>query len=185
MEKIDLYELVKGVVSDFQAVIKNKFDKNENSSNRAIICLKEEYPDDWAADPGQERTMIVLADANRIVQVIANLLSNAVKFSKQRDRALITVTTGTRVIDNKSMAVVSISDQGQGIDPQIVSRLFQKFISGSEKGTGLGLYISKSIVEAHGGKIWAENNTLGRGATFVFTLPIQQKPHHEQQLSSS
>ncbi len=171
MQKIDLYELVKGVVSDFQAVIKSKFDKNENSS-KAIICLKEEYPDDWTVHPSQERPMVVLADANRIVQVIANLLSNAVKFSTQIDRALITVTTGIRVIDNKSMAVVSISDQGRGIDPEIVSRLFQKFISGSEKGTGLGLYISKKIVNAHGGEIWAENNKSGIGATFVFTLPL-------------
>jgi signal transduction histidine kinase len=173
MEKIDLYELVKGVASDFQAVIKSKFDKNENSNNKAIICLKEdEYPDDGAADQSQKHPMIVLADANRIVQVIANLLSNAVKFSTRRDRALITVTTGIKVIDNKSMAVVSISDQGRGIDPEILSRLFQKFISGSEKGTGLGLYISKKIVNAHGGEIWAENNKNGIGATFVFTLPL-------------
>lgn len=70
------------------------------------------------------------------------------------------------------MATVSISDQGQGIDPEIVPRLFQKFISGSEKGTGLGLYISKNIVKAHGGDIWAENNKKGTGATFVFTLPL-------------
>jgi two-component system sensor histidine kinase VicK len=173
MQKIDLHELVKGVVSDFQAVIKSKFDNNESSSNRAIICLKEEeYPDDGTADPSQKQPMIVLVDANRIVQVIANLLSNAVKFSKQTDRALITVTTGTKVIDGKPMAVVSISDQGQGIDPEIVSRLFQKFISGSEKGTGLGLYISKKIVNAHGGEIWAENNKNRIGATFVFTLPL-------------
>ncbi|MDQ3909702.1 MAG: HAMP domain-containing histidine kinase, partial [Thermoproteota archaeon] len=171
MEKIDLYELVKGIVSDFQAVIKSKFDKNENSS-KAIICLKQEYPDDGAVYPSQEHPMVVLADANRIVQVIANLLSNAVKFSAQRDGALITVTTGIRVIDNKSMAAVSISDQGQGIDPEIASRLFQKFISRSEKGTGLGLYISKKIVNAHGGDIWAENNKSGIGATFVFTLPL-------------
>ena len=171
MEKIDLYELVKGIVSDFQAVIKSKFDKNENSS-KAIICLKQEYPDDGAVYPSQKHPMVVLADANRIVQVIANLLSNAVKFSAQRDGALITVTTGIRVIDNKSMAAVSISDQGQGIDPEIASRLFQKFISRSEKGTGLGLYISKKIVNAHGGDIWAENNKSGIGATFVFTLPL-------------
>ena len=116
--------------------------------------------------------LLVLADSNRIVQVITNLLSNAVKFSTQRDRALITITTGKRVIDSKSMATVSISDQGQGIDPEIVPRLFQKFISGSEKGTGLGLYISKNIVKAHGGDIWAENNKKGTGATFVFTLPL-------------
>lgn len=170
LEKIDLYELVARVVSDFESVIKNEFDKNENSS-KAIIYLKDESLNDRAAEPNEER-LLVLADANRIVQVITNLLSNAVKFSTQRDRALITITTGKRMIDNKPMAIVSISDQGKGIDPEIVPRLFQKFISGSEKGTGLGLYISKNIVKAHGGDIWAENNRNGTGATFVFTLPL-------------
>jgi two-component system sensor histidine kinase VicK len=170
MEKIDLYELLARVVSDFESVIKSEFDNNENP-NKAIIYLKDESLNDRAAEPNLER-LLVLADANRIVQVITNLLSNAVKFSTQRDRALITITTGKRVIDNKSMATVSISDQGQGIDPEIVPRLFQKFISGSEKGTGLGLYISKNIVKAHGGDIWAENNKKGTGATFVFTLPL-------------
>ncbi|MDQ3853134.1 MAG: ATP-binding protein [Thermoproteota archaeon] len=157
-------------MSDFEAVIKSEFDTKENP-NRMIICLKNECLDDKATEPSLERTM-VLADANRIVQVITNLLSNAVKFSRQRDRALITITTGIRVIVNKSMAIVFISDQGQGIDPKIVPRLFEKFISGSEKGTGLGLYISKNIVKAHGGDIWAENNKSGIGATFVFTLPL-------------
>jgi signal transduction histidine kinase len=170
MEKIDLYKLLARVVSDFEAVIKSEFDKNENP-NKAIIYLKDESLNDRAAEPNLER-LLVLADSNRIVQVITNLLSNAVKFSTQKDRALITITTGKRVIDNKSMATVSISDQGQGIDPEIVPRLFQKFISGSEKGTGLGLYISKNIVKAHGGDIWAENNKKGTGATFVFTLPL-------------
>ena len=70
------------------------------------------------------------------------------------------------------MAIVSVSDQGQGINPQIMPRLFQKFISGSEKGTCLGLYISKNIVMAHGGEIWVENKKSGIGATFVFTLPL-------------
>jgi two-component system, OmpR family, sensor histidine kinase VicK len=170
MEKVDLYELVQRVISDFEAVIKSKFDKDENP-NRAIICIKDECLNDRALETIPERPM-VLADANRIVQVITNLLSNAVKFSTQGDRALITITTGIRMIDNKSMAIVSISDQGQGIDPEIVPRLFQKFISGSEKGTGLGLYISKNIVKAHGGEIWAENNKGGTGATFVFALPL-------------
>lgn len=170
MEKVDLYELVQRVISDFETVIKSEFDKDENP-NRAIICIKDECLNDRALETSPERP-IVLADANRIVQVITNLLSNAVKFSTQRDRALITITTGIRMIDSKSMAIVSISDQGQGIDPEIVPRLFQKFISGSEKGTGLGLYISKNIVKAHGGEIWAENNKNGKGATFVFTLPL-------------
>ena len=170
MEKIDLHELVESVVSDFQTVIENESDENENSS-KAVICLKDEYPHDRSADPNREHPL-VLADANRIVRVITNLLSNAVKFSTQGDTVLITVTRGMRVIDGKSMAIVSISDQGQGINPEIMSKLFQKFVSGSEKGTSLGLYISKNIVKAHGGEIWAENNNSGIGATFVFTLPL-------------
>jgi signal transduction histidine kinase len=170
MEKIDLHELVENVMSDFQTVIENESNENENSS-KAIMCLKDEYPHDRAADPNWEHPL-VLADTNRLAQVITNLLSNAVKFSTQGDTAHITVTRGMRVVDGKSMAIVSISDEGQGINPEILPRLFQKFISGSEKGTGLGLYISKNIVKAHGGEIWAENNESGIGATFVFTLPL-------------
>ncbi len=171
MEKIDLHELVESIVSDFQEVIENEFNKNGNAS-KAIICIKDEYFRDRAPDPNLEHPVVVLADPNRIVQVITNLLSNAVEFSSQRDTALITVTRGMRVIDGKTMAIVSISDQGLGINPEIVPRLFQKFISGGEKGTGLGLYISKNIVEAHGGKIWAENNKSVIGTTFAFTLPL-------------
>ena len=168
-QKIDLHELVESVVLDFHAVVENEIDKKENN-RKAIICLKDEYPD-RSEDTNREHP-IVLADANRIVQVITNLLSNAVKFSKEGDRALITITRGIRVIDGQPSAIVSISDQGQGINPEIMTRLFQKFISGSEKGTGLGLYISKNIVKAHGGDIWAENNKSGVGATFGFTLPL-------------
>jgi signal transduction histidine kinase len=68
--------------------------------------------------------------------------------------------------------VVSVKDRGTGIDPEILPRLFERFASKSFSGTGLGLFISKSIVEAHGGKIWAENNTDGKGATFSFSLPL-------------
>jgi two-component system sensor histidine kinase VicK len=168
-QKIDLHELVESVVLDFQAVGENEIDKKENN-RKAIICLKDEYPD-RSEDTNREHP-IVLADANRIVQVITNLLSNAVKFSKEGDRALITITRGIRVMDGQPTAIVSISDQGQGINPEIMARLFQKFISGSEKGAGLGLYISKNIVKAHGGDIWAENNKSGVGATFGFTLPL-------------
>ena len=77
--------------------------------------------------------------------------------------------------------VIKVKDTGIGISPEIYPKLFTKFATKSDKGTGLGLYISKSIVEAHGGKIWAENNSDGRGATFTFTLPIQQL--HQEQLS--
>ena len=65
-----------------------------------------------------------------------------------------------------------VQDTGSGIDPEIFPQLFSKFATKSEQGTGLGLYISKKIVEATGGKIWAENNTDGRGSTFYFTLLV-------------
>ncbi len=70
--------------------------------------------------------------------------------------------------------VISIRDSGRGISPEIYPKLFTKFVTKSEKGTGLGLFISKSIIEAHGGKIWAKNNKDNEGATFSFTLPLAQ-----------
>ncbi len=73
---------------------------------------------------------------------------------------------------NAGSVVITIEDTCTGIDPEILPRLFTKFTKKSDKGTGLGLYISKSIVEAHGGKIWAENNTASKGATFTFSLPL-------------
>jgi two-component system sensor histidine kinase VicK len=68
--------------------------------------------------------------------------------------------------------MVSVKDTGSGIDPEIMSRLFTKFTTKSQTGTGLGLFISKSIIEAHGGRIWVENNKDGKGATFTFRLPL-------------
>jgi two-component system, OmpR family, sensor histidine kinase VicK len=79
--------------------------------------------------------------------------------------------------NQKQEATVSVKDSGKGIDPEVAPRLFEKFASKSFQGTGLGLFISRSIVEAHGGKIWAENNSDGKGATFCFTLPIIMTSH--------
>ncbi len=67
--------------------------------------------------------------------------------------------------------LVRVKDTGTGIDPEVLPALFAKFVTKSDKGTGLGLYISKSIIEAHGGRIWAENNADGIGASFTFTIP--------------
>jgi two-component system, OmpR family, sensor histidine kinase VicK len=116
----------------------------------------------------------VIADKNRIIQVVSNLLANAIKFTKA-GKILVQLRKrkGKKIADS-TQVIVSIKDEGSGIDPSIMPRLFTKFATKSDKGTGLGLYISKSIVEAHGGKIWAENNRDGKGATFVFTLPIQK-----------
>ncbi|HJR48952.1 MAG TPA: sensor histidine kinase [Nitrososphaeraceae archaeon] len=117
------------------------------------------------ADYNQQ--VIIKADKPRIVQVLMNLLDNSINSSQE---GIISVTT---TIDPDSNSItVSVKDTGSGINPDILPRLFSKFATTSEKGTGLGLYISKKIIEAHGGKIWAENNKDGEGATFVFTLPL-------------
>jgi two-component system sensor histidine kinase VicK len=115
--------------------------------------------------------ILVYADKGRISEVVSNILNNAIKFTH---RGSITVSAEVQSNDNGSEAIVLIRDEGTGIDREIVSRLFSKFVTKSDKGTGLGLYISKSIVEAHGGKIWARNNKDERGATFGFSLPLNQ-----------
>ena len=75
--------------------------------------------------------------------------------------------------NNKGEVIVSVKDTGTGIDPDVFPKLFSKFaITSDPGGTGLGLFISKNIIEAHGGRIWAENNANGNGATFSFSLPI-------------
>jgi signal transduction histidine kinase len=120
-------------------------------------------------------SLIVYGDKNRISQVISNLVNNSIKFSSspvsislKAESKITDIVTG----NDKEMVVVSIKDAGNGIDPGIFNKLFTKFATTSSQGIGLGLYISKKIVEAHGGVLWAENNRDGRGATFSFSLPI-------------
>ncbi len=110
--------------------------------------------------------IIVNADEERITEVISNLVSNATKFTGEGS---ITVTS--QIKDDN--AIVTVRDSGDGIDSDKHQKLFTKFATKSEIGTGLGLYISKSIIEAHGGKIWAQNNPEGKGATFTFTVPLR------------
>jgi signal transduction histidine kinase len=109
--------------------------------------------------------IIVSADKERISQVISNILNNALKFTEEGYISISTERKGKDVI-------ITVKDTGVGIDSEILPRLFSKFTTKSEKGTGLGLYISKNIVERHGGKIWAANNADGKGATFIFSIPI-------------
>jgi len=112
--------------------------------------------------------VMILADNYRITQVISNIINNAIKFT---DQGIITI------IGNKDSAelTIKISDTGKGIDNEIINRLFDKFVSRSEQGTGLGLFISKNIIEAHGGRIIGFNNENGIGATFVIVLPLDLK----------
>src|SRR3712207_1974445 len=113
----------------------------------------------------EKKDLIVRADRDRILQVLSNLLDNALKFTKEGE---ISITAEPRDKD----LIVMVKDSGSGIDPEILPKLFEKFVSKSEKGTGLGLFVSKNIIQAHGGRIWAENNPDGIGATFAFSIPI-------------
>jgi signal transduction histidine kinase len=116
-------------------------------------------------DAQQKKDLIVDADKDRILQVLSNLLSNALKFTKEGSIAVTTEKVENEVI-------IKVKDSGSGIDREIFPNLFERFVSKSEKGTGLGLFISKNITLAHGGRIWAENNPDGIGAMFAFSLPI-------------
>jgi two-component system sensor histidine kinase VicK len=177
-EKFNINEKIRNVIND----IKSKEDNIEISFDEPKI------------DP-----IVVEADKLRIYEVISNLLNNAVKSTKKSigDRSsgnesveddvsniTISVFTAIKKLNNNTYekdsitydeVIISIKDRGTGIDPDIQDKLFSKFATKSDTGSGLGLYISKGIVEAHGGKIWAENNTNGKGATFAFSLPIVDK----------
>ena len=98
-----------------------------------------------------------------------NIFDNAISFSHE---GKIRVLLKREKQNGQNFLIISVKDMGPGIDPEISPKLFTKFASKSDMGTGLGLFISKGIVEAHGGKIWAENNPY-RGAKFSFSLPIE------------
>jgi signal transduction histidine kinase len=120
-----------------------------------------------SANEDQQHVTTIKADRTRIAQVLMNLLDNSINSSQEG------VISVKRTVDRDANTMtLSVKDSGSGINPDITPRLFSKFATASEKGTGLGLYISKKIVEAHGGKIWAENNKDEEGATFAFTIPM-------------
>jgi signal transduction histidine kinase len=138
------------------------------------------------------QNIFVEADKGRITQVVFNLLSNAVKFTKAKEEeGERTVSISAETIDDGEEVLVTVRDTGIGIDPEIMPRLFEKFISKSYQGTGLGLFISKSIINAHGGRIWSENNNNvdkdgeKGGTTFYFSLPLVKKNHQQPNLKDS
>ena len=169
----DILDVTK-IESNSLKLKKELFDLNDTASNiindlKVDISIRLLYETSQSSVNNKEEPFIVYADKGRITQVISNLLNNAVKFTKQG-----TITVKITKLDNiDHNLIISIKDSGSGIDPDILSRLFEKFVSKSDQGTGLGLYISKNIVEAHGGRIWAMNNSSDqRGCTFCFTLPL-------------
>jgi two-component system sensor histidine kinase VicK len=161
-ERFNLIDLISRIVQDFR----NQID----SPNLVLVCQFKERRED------ENGLTFVHADKSRLIQVLSNLLSNAIKFTKE---GIISVNVEKRVKQKEKAikqeeAIITVKDMGVGIDPKLLDRLFSKFATKSFAGTGLGLFISKSIVEAHGGRIWAENNSDGRGATFIFTLPLEK-----------
>jgi two-component system, OmpR family, sensor histidine kinase VicK len=184
----DILDITK-IESQSLKLNKEKFDINKKILNVIRDVEKQ------ISDPNKLKILFVEpreaifvdADKGRIYQVIANILNNAIKFTKE-GTILVSVRMTQKKGENREkeekeeardysssssrQVIVSVKDSGAGIDPEILPRLCTKFATKSDKGTGLGLYISKSIIHAHGGKIWAENNSEGKGATFTFSLPI-------------
>ncbi len=139
-------------------------------------------------EPRVKEDIFVEADKERLMQVMYNLLDNAFKFIdsdggtvritlEKQEQQLGDLIIQERHHQQEPHAIIRIKDTGTGIDPEILPRLFSKFATKSQRGTGLGLYISKNIVDSHGGKLYAENNTNDKGATFTIILPLlkQQK----------
>jgi two-component system, OmpR family, sensor histidine kinase VicK len=162
-ERFDMGELISSVIEDYKDRTKHSnielVNKNNNNNN----------------------PIFVEADRDRIIQVLSNLLSNAIKFTNQGE---ISIALNEKIYDNneeedrKKEVIVSVTDAGSGIDSEIFTRLFSKFASKSYQGIGLGLFICKSIIQAHGGRIWAENNNINgnkSGATITFSLPAASK----------
>lgn len=144
-----------------------RLNKEKFNLNDMISLIVADYTAQASANitfEPRQRDINVHADKARLIQVVSNLLGNAAEFTRE---GMISVTAEL----DGGQAIVRVSDSGPGIDPEIMPRLFTKFATKSEKGTGLGLFISKNIVEAHGGKIWAENGRTG--ATFSFSLPAE------------
>ncbi|HZC49622.1 MAG TPA: sensor histidine kinase [Nitrososphaeraceae archaeon] len=168
LEKANLKDLISDIIGDYTR-------SNEIGKLKSNVKIRFNPHD-------KDSSIFVNVDRGRIAQVISNLISNALKFTEEGS---ITLAIDKKISkdNNNNQVIVSVKDTGAGIDPEILPRLFTKFATKSDVGTGLGLYISKSIIEAHSGKIWAENNKNNdnnnnldeqtrRGSTFYFTLPL-------------
>jgi signal transduction histidine kinase len=152
-KRFDIRDLIPSIIEDYK-------DRIKDSTNNKVELMYNNNPNN--------NPIIVNADRERITQVICNLLSNSIQFTNE---GYISFNIAR---NKKNKVLITVKDTGIGISPEIMPRLFSRFATKSQRGTGLGLYISKSIIEAHGGKIWAENNILdGKGTILGFTLPYQ------------
>ena len=156
-EQLNLNDLISNIIYDYKNIIV------KDNNNKVKVYFK----------PFNEN-LLVEADKGRIAEVVSNLLSNAIKFTQNGEIFVSAVAKKEDDNNHMNYALVTVRDTGEGVDPEILPKMFSKFITKSFEGIGLGLYISKNIIEAHGGKIWGGNNSEdGKGAIFRFTLPIQ------------
>jgi two-component system, OmpR family, sensor histidine kinase VicK len=186
-EPLDIDEIVIGVFND--ALDESEFSRNIRLvyNHNKIRKFDSSFwpsrsgsllPSSTSADKGS--SLYVKADRLRLTQVMTNLIGNAIKFSNEGDTVTVSASEENGIQDFKrreygkgnKVLLIRVEDTGKGIDPEIMPKLFKKFASKSEKGMGLGLFISKNIVEAHGGEIWADSPSKDNGAAFSFTIPI-------------
>ncbi|HJU79072.1 MAG TPA: sensor histidine kinase [Nitrososphaeraceae archaeon] len=162
----------------------SKIDFDLNDAIKKIVDSHEKEALDKKVkiifEPKKEENKTINADEAKIQQVIDNLLSNALDFTKNGTIIIKVYDLSIRSDDkdnstSQESIAIEVKDTGWGINEEIMSRLFEKFSRRSDSGAGLGLYIAKKIVDMHGGKIWAQNNRGARGATFTFTLPLNEK----------
>jgi signal transduction histidine kinase len=181
-ERFNLNEAILNVMEDYRKQI-----ANGSNGNVKVMYEPVNSSSSSSSNSNTSITLVVEADRRRLTQVISNLLNNAIKFTQE---GAVTVTTSiikrkeadrdgeVKEEEEEEEVVIAVKDTGTGIDTELMPRLFTKFATKSYQGTGLGLFISKSIIEAHGGRMWAENNNNGsnnrkqEGATFYFTLPV-------------
>jgi signal transduction histidine kinase len=175
-EQYDLNEQIEAVINDIKNQISIRYNNN---------AVKLSFETERKEGNG----VFIKADKIRIYEVISNLLKNAIKFTNE---GTIYITTEEKKKKKKTgkggEVIVKIKDTGIGMPYNILPNLFSKFATGSDfkRGIGLGLFISKSIIEAHGGKIWAENNKDGKGgATFAFSLPLSKQQQQQLILSDN
>jgi two-component system sensor histidine kinase VicK len=157
-EVVDAGKVVTDIVEGYNRKLEERNVEGKGQHSKGLVLIYEGL-----------KNIKVTIDKVRITQVICNILDNAVTFTHQGQ---IRVILKEERQDEKNLLIISVKDMGPGIDPEISTKLFTKFASKSNIGIGLGLFISKAIIEAHGGKIWAENNS-DLGATFSFSIPMK------------
>lgn len=183
-ELVNLDMLISSLVTEYQTALERKrigkvgkYDKDSNNEDdynkhaRGLFCHILYKP------PSESGPLIIEMDKDRIIQVLSNLLNNALNSSHQRmirdNIAVLPIEVSMKRDNTSEEIVIMVNDKGMGIHKSIIEKMFTKFVTTSDGGTGLGLYVSKSLIEAHGGRIWAYNNTDEQGATFCFTLPLR------------